>query len=225
MGFSIADQLNQLPRDMEGNVLGSGGGMPNPDGLTPQVGVELPGNTAQQPADVMPAGGSTPGMGGKGGIPMPTPQTGTPGMGGKAGGPMSQIPIDMNGNLLGGNYPEIQPMPEQPAIGGLPPAPITPAPLARTSGGTTGRPSPSAPMVPRGPGFANPGAPGAPPQQPMERSILTNPQGQPQPVQGGMQNKLPPARPVFGQQAQGRRLSGRGPLGGFKGAGRGGLLR
>jgi len=145
-------------------------------------------------------------------------------MGGKGGGPFAQIPIDMSGNVLGANQP---PMPEQPAMAGLPSAPIAAAPLAKTSGGTPGRPSPSAPIVPRGPGFNNPGAPGAPPQQPMERGILTNPQGQPQPFQGGQQNRLPPARPAPAVRpvvrqaptiAQPVNLTRRG-------AGRGGMLR
>jgi hypothetical protein len=203
-GQGYNNPLNQLPIGMDGQVL---------TGNEPQP---------MQPA-VMPPGDAGVGMGGKGGMPMPGGSA--PGMGGKAGGPLSQIPIDMNGNLLGGNYPEIQPMPEPPSMGGLPPAPIAAAPLARVTGGTPGRPSAAAPMVPRGPGFANPGAPGAPPQQPMERNLLAPPQTQPQPSQPRLQPApAAPAAPIVNPRA---RVS-RQPVQSMKqgrGAGRGGMLR
>ena len=218
MGQSIAGQLNQLPIDMNGQVLTGNEPMLGTPVDTPRVGVGfgMPGGdaaaTTDEQAQQMQFGGM-PGMGGKGGMPMPGS---APGMGGKGGMPSDAPP----GTMLD--------FPMDPQVN-MPQPPQAP-PMAVQQGGTPGRPSPAAPMVPRGPGFANPGAPGAPQQQ---RGILTNPQGQPQPFQPRPQPRLqpappaPPVRPVNPFRpaptvAQPVKLAGRGP---GRGAGRGGLLR
>lgn len=214
--------FNMLPVDMQGNYLtgneglSRGVGMPTSDPREMDGtfnllgGGNFPGAVIDQPM-LPPPGNYTGGM---------------PGMGGKSGGPLAQIPIDMNGNLLNGvdgNYPEIQPMPEPTSMGGLPPAPNAQIPLGKVSGGTLGRPSASAPMVPRGPGANNPGAPGNPPPQPPERGMLTPPQGP--------QNRLQPApaapaAPIVSQRARVPRQAPVSMKGGMaRGAGRGGLLR
>jgi hypothetical protein len=141
------------------------------------------------------------------------------------------------------------PVPEPTSMGGLPPAPNAQIPLGKVSGGTLGRPSASAPMVPRGPGFNNPGAPGNPPPQPPERGILTNPQGQPQPFPPTAPGPsrpidprmIRPARPtpINDRLVPGATMGGMNPVRGARpaqtiakpvsvarrGAGRGGLLR
>jgi len=226
MGQSIAGQINQLPVDMQGNVLGVG--MPGGDAAA----------TTDQQAQQMQLGGM-PGMGGKGGMMIPQSmgdqvaqqQGGMPGMGGK--GPLAQIPIDMNGQVLGTGQGMLSPgsmgqqVADQQANISQPP---TATPVGVQQGGTPGRPVSAMPFTPRGPGFNNPGAPGAPQQQ---RGILTNPQGQNQPFQGGMQNRLQPARPAPAVRpvnpfrpaptmAQPVSLARNAP---GRGAGRGGLLR
>ena len=187
-------------------VLGIGSG-----GLPP--GVDMPSSDPREMDGTFNPSGGAPGLGGKGGMPgavieqpMIPPGSGAPGLGGKGGGgPLAQIPIDMQGNVLGGGgnfpgavieQPMIPPGSDVPSMAGLPPAPNAQVPLGKVSGGTLGRPSASAPMTPRGPGFNNPGAPGAPLPQPPERGMLTPPQGQNMPFQGGIQNRLQPARPA-----------------------------
>jgi hypothetical protein len=184
---------------------------------------------------------------------------GMPGLGGKgpsgAPGGLNQLPVDMNGQVLGTGPGMFSPgsMGQQVANqqANIPQPPAAP-PAAVQQGGTPGRPVPSAPMSPRGPGYANPGGLGAPQQQ---RGILTNPQGQNMPM-GGMQNRLAPAppapavRPVIPQPGQGggdlrsKMGLGQGQInpyaaagqmgsyrdrmlnqGGTRGAGRGGLLK
>jgi hypothetical protein len=257
MGQSIAGQLNQLPIDMQGNVLGTnqpyaGNFRPAPGMPGVEIGYEdpytlmtgqmppaagSPGAVIEQP--FIPPGQGSPGMGGKSpnnswnqtwrgvGEIMGDPAnqktlgaTGTPeqmqqfqqafndlgsvGLGGKGGGgPLAQIPIDMNGNILGQgpNLPQTPPMM----------APQT---------GTPGRPVPAEPFTPRGPGFANPGSGGVVP--------APSPQ-----VPGGspIRPTLPTGRPMAAPPAplvsQRSRVS-RQPIQSMKmgrGAGRGGLLR
>jgi hypothetical protein len=206
--------FNMLPVDMQGNYLT--GNEPS----TPQVGVG--------------SGGMPPGDAGVGfEQPMLPPGQGMPGMGGKIGGgnnipgavidqPMLPPPGNYMGGI-GGIDPMPMPMPEPTSMAGLPPAPNAQIPLGRVSGGTLGRPSASAPMVPRGPGANNPGAPGNPPPQPPERGMLTPPQG--------LQNRLQPApatpaAPIVSQRARVPRQAPQSMKGGMaRGAGRGGLLR
>jgi len=193
-----------------------------------------------------PPGGNSPGMGGKGGLDqisamnpgmtMPAPGATSPGMGGK--GPLSQIPVDMNGQVLGTGQGMFSPgsmgqqVTDQQA--NIPQPPAAP-PAAVAQGGTPGRPVPAMPFTPRGPGYANPGASGvarsmqgAQQQMSAPQGILTNPQGQRQPLTGnfqpsGMQTRLQPARPVAPAPIN-RPLTGN-----FqpqrRGAGRGGMLR
>jgi hypothetical protein len=191
--------------------------------------------------------GGQPGMGGKGGMMIPQSmgdqvaqqQGGMPGMGGK--GPLSQIPVDMNGQVLGTGQGMFSPgsMGQQVADqqANMPTVPQAP-PAAVAQGGTPGRPVPSAPMSPRGPGYANPGASGvarslqgAQQQMFAPQGILTNPQGQNQPLTGnfqpsGMQTRLQPARPVAPAPIN-RPLTGnfQPTMPQRRGAGRGGMLR
>lgn len=165
-------------------------------------------------------------MGGYGGTPeddygnlraQPVPGQSTPGMGGKAGGskpnPFSQVPVDMEGNLL------------QPgANDNLPQTP----PMMTPQTGTPGRPVSVADFTPRGPGLANPGGGG----------VVQNPSpqvpGQSTPGVGGktgggvfqpFMGPAPTINPIArgGGRAQMQSTKPRGMVG--KGAGRGGILR
>lgn len=164
-------------------------------------------------------GDSQPGMGGKSGVPTPVPNA--PGMGGKAGGggPFAQIPIDMNGNIIGqgANLPQTPPMM---------------APQA----GTPGRPFPTADFTPAGPGFANPGAggvtPAPQPQVPAQgnRPVVGLPGGTPQDKFGMLRPapvQVPTPAPIVNPRARVSRqpvqTMKQGGMG--RGAGRGGLLR
>jgi hypothetical protein len=198
MGQSIAGQLNQLPVDMQGNVLTNSPDPREMNGTFGSPGMGLPNGVNPQDAatDMMPT--IMPGLGGKGGAQYGAIQMGSPGTGGKGGASSTTFPTfspEQNA-MIKTQTDMFAPVPEPTSMGGLPPAPNAQSPLGKVSGGTPGRPSASAPMVPRGPGFANPGAPGNPPPQPPERGILTNPAGQPMPFQGGQQNRLQPARPA-----------------------------
>jgi hypothetical protein len=208
--------FNMLPVDMQGNYLtgneglSRGVGMPTSDPREMDGtfnllgGGNFPGAVIDQPMLPPPGNytGGMPGMGGKGGMPSDAPP-----------GSMLGFPID--------NPP--MPVSEPTSMGGLPPAPNAQMPLGRVSGGTLGRPSASAPMVPRGPGANNPGSPGNPPPQPPERGMLTPPQGP--------QNRLQPApaapaAPIVSQRARVPRQAPVSMKGGMaRGAGRGGLLR
>ena len=143
-------------------------------------------------------------------------------MGGKAGG---FVPV-MNDITQGitdiGNQVD--------TLGNLPQTP-TATPVGLTQGGSPGRPVPAAPMTPRGPGFANPGAPGVVPSSPQDRPLTGNFQpGRPTP-----QRPIQPVRPVQNLSPQ---PVGRPPIVGTiskpnrgigtiqqRGAGRGGILR
>ena len=251
MGQSIAGQINQLPIDMNGNVLtgpnpiqlqgGNPGGqlpsVPIDQNGNPQVGFGMPGGDAAatnpQQAQQMQLGGM-PGMGGKGGMMIPQSmgdqvaqqQGGMPGMGGK--GPLAQIPIDMNGQVLGTGQGMLSPgsmgqqVADQQANISQPP---TATPVGVQQGGTPGRPVPAMPFTPRGPGFNNPGSQGAAMGQPLTGNF--------QP--GGMQNRLQPApaapavpRPGYGINSvvnPRARVTAQPVQSMKRGAGRGGLLR
>ena len=187
-----------------------------PPGYTMGFGVEPPGTSVPvQPGTTMP------GMGGKG-----APGGSTPGMGGK--GPQQGPQQGFDGRPLDQQFPGTLNMPQPPAA----------PPAAVAQGGTPGRPVPSAPMSPRGPGYANPGASGvarslqgAQQQMFAPQGILTNPQGQNQPLTGnfqpsGMQTRLQPARPVAPAPIN-RPLTGnfQPTMPQRRGAGRGGMLR
>ena len=229
MGFSIADQLNQLPRGMDGLVLRSDpremdGTFTTSDSQvgTPPAGIQGGPADLQYPGEV-----SAPGMGGKGGIPMTAPPTGTPGMGGKAGGPLSQIPIDMQGNVLTGD-PQAN----------IPTPPVMNPPQT----GLPGLPVPVAPMTPIGPSLGNPGGPGVAPQQ------ITRPAPVQPPMPGQSQGKANMLRPTRPRPINDNLIAGPGAtMGGMnpvrgarpaptvarpvsvasrsRGAGRGGLMR
>lgn len=205
--------------DAQGNLIQGTGGAGNPNG--PQVGIDGSG--------LPPSDGSSPGLGGKGGMAIPTgvfsnpvpgqsDQLSAPGMGGKGG-----AGIDPTMNL--------------PVQGNMP----SPPPMMAPQSGTPGRPVPAAPFTPRGPGFANPGGagvvqhptgqiPGTPPMQPIPTGSIRN-RLAPMPVQSGPVNPYgglspqPLGRPpVTGQITKPNKGIGvtYGPL---KGAGRGGILR
>lgn len=203
----IAGQLNQLPVDMQGNVLGVGsGGLPAPDGVNPQD-VATDGMIGPNVINY-----GSPGMGGKGPI---TPGGSLPGMGGKGG---------FDGAVQ--EQPEAQPVANLPA----PPAPNAP------QGATLGRPSPSAPMTPRGPGFNNPGAPGVQ-GRPLTGNFGPNtpPKSTPQFISNARQVPLQPTprptpfvRPNVGQGGADLRTKmglGSGPVNPFAGAGQMGSYR
>jgi hypothetical protein len=210
MGFSIADQLNQLPRGMDGQVLTGN----EPQTMQPAV---MPPGTQGGPADLQypQLGQGSPGLGGKGGMPMPTPPAGTqggpadlqypqpgqaPGMGGKGGGgPIAQIPIDMSGQVLGAGQ-TAQP------------------------GQAPGLPTPQAPMVPQGGK-----QPGQGPMNLLKQygQALGFPQGQgPRPAMGQPVRPQTPA--AYGRNAvvNPRARVTAQPIQSMKrGAGRGGLMR
>ena len=199
----IAGQLNQLPIDMQGNVLGVGsGGLPAPDGVNPQDAA-TDGPTMMLP----PPGQGAPGMGGKGPItPGGMPGMGAPGFGGKGG---------FDGAVQ--EQPEAQPVANLP----VPPAPNAP------QGATIGRPSPSAPMTPRGPGFNNPGAPGVQ-GRPLTGNFGPNKPAQPSPQPISNARQIPLVRPTVGQGGADLRTKmglGSGPVNPFAGAGQMGSYR
>jgi hypothetical protein len=88
------------------------------------------------------------------------------------------------------------------------PTPPQSIPLGVQQGGTPGRPSPAAPMVPRGPGYANPGASG------VARSM-----------QGAQQQQQQMYAPQTINFGIGSRVSQPVAPNMVRGAGRGGVLR
>ena len=183
--------------------------------------------------------GGQPGMGGKGGMMIPQSmgdqvaqqQGGMPGMGGK--GPLSQIPVDMNGQVLGTGQGMFSPgsMGQQVADqqANMPTVPQAP-PAAVAQGGTPGRPVPSMPFTPRGPGYANPGASGVARSMQGAQQQMYAPQGPQNMTQAIQQqaqavglNRGPVARPGVPAPIN-RPLTGNfQPM--RRGAGRGGMLR
>ena len=174
-------------------------------------------------------GGSTPGMGGKGG-----PGGSTPGAGGKGSDPFTGV-INQIPNIAD------QIVAQQPSLampGGLQNLPQPPAalPAAVAQGGTPGRPVPVAPMTPRGPGLANPGASGVArslqgaQQQQQQMYAPHGPQNMTQAIQQQAQavglNRGPVARPGVPAPIN-RPLTGnfQPTMPQRRGAGRGGMLR
>lgn len=231
--------------DDNGNLIPGTGGVGNPNG----PGMAMPGGggdtslsgTAVYPGSVDPTPSpnvinyGSPGMGGKGGFPTSAPgETLNPGMGGKGGFDSIMGPGFTN-NLTNVSNDIISQIPTQ----NIPTPPVS-TPVGVTQGGTPGRPVPAAPMTPRGPGFANPGAPGVVPSSPQDRPLT----GNFQPVRSSVGGR--PTPQAIAAQAQAVRpvgtLSpqpvGRPPVVGTiskpnrgigtiqqRGAGRGGILR
>lgn len=248
MGQSIAGQLNQLPIDMQGNVLGTD--QPDTGSFRPAPGQPqgvMIGQPGFQPtlgigSGGLPPGDASPGTGGKGSDWQNAVATGgmPPGAGGKGGGPLAQIPIDMQGNVLGGGDATMN----LPAPNNLP----SPPPMMTPQSGTPGRPVPAAPFTPIGPGVSNPGGGGVV-QQPKPQLPATPPMsGVGQSLRGAAQQRqqmfAPQGAPLTGNFQPRTNLSpqplGRPPVmgtiakpnrgigthyGPIKGAGRGGMIR
>jgi len=172
-GGNSGGQLPSVPIDANGNPIGSatnpGAG---PGAISGAGNVGMIGQLDQN-------GNPIPGTGGIGNPNGPgMPGTSMPGMGGKGGMPMpGGTPFDGQGMIDSGT--------------GSGPMPTMP-PLGVQQGGTPGRPSPSYPFTPRGPGYNNPGGHGAQ-QLPLQQGstptpgILTNPQGYNKPLTGNFQ--------------------------------------
>jgi hypothetical protein len=186
------------------------GAMPGNQYGIPPAGIQGGPADLQYPGEV-----SAPGMGGKGGMPLD----------GIKPNPFSQVPVDMQGNLLqpgaNDNLPQVPPM-------------MTP------QSGTPGRPVPVADFTPRGPGFANPGGGGVVkdpmPQVPGQGAPGMGGKGPVGAVTNALQNvrpavqPMPTPAPIVNPRARVSRqpvqsMKQGGMTRASRGAGRGGMLR
>jgi hypothetical protein len=147
------------------------------------------------------------------------PGQSAPGLGGKGATPMvgSNLPTDFSsmGAMGLGGKGGINPTINQQQL-------PTPDFVGVQQGGTPGRPVAAAPMVPRGPGFANPGAPGVVPQSPQDKPLTGNFQPS-RLIDGGVRQPSPTPfnkQPVVGTMAKPNQ-----GIGTIRGAGRGGIIR